>query len=140
MLRVAVLTRAVWNACYSPELTEIEWPGDDLFRQFSRLSDPKSRGRCESLIVWAKAAPAKLPKPEVCDESTGRRHAHVDDLTKENGELAQKNAELRRQIEFLRKAASTGGQRLGASIILVLVTALLTAALVYTAVVKSGLP
>ena len=140
VLRVAVLNRAVWNACHSPEQAETEWLESDLFRQFGRLSDPKSRGRCESLIVWAKAATAKLPKPEVCDESTVRQHAHVDDLAKENGVLAQRNAELRRQIEFLRKAAWTGGQRLGALIILVLVTALLTAALVYMAVAKSGLP
>lgn len=140
VLRVAVLSHAVWNACHSPEQAETEWLESDLFRQFGRLSDPKSRGRCESLIVWAKAAPPKSPKPEVCDEPTKQQHAHVDDLAKENGVLAQKNAELRRQIEFLMKAASTRGQRLGTSIILVLVTALLTAALVYMAVVNSGLP
>ena len=143
VLRVAVLNQPIWEACYPPEQAESDRLCDDLFRQFSRLSYPTKRGRCESLVVWAKAAPAPANSPthEVIDEPMALpQQAHVDELTKENVSLKDEIADIRRQNEFLRKNIPTRGQRLFGTIAIVLVTGLLTAAAIYVAVVISGLP
>lgn len=141
VLRVAVLNQPVWEACYPPEQAENDRLCDDLLRQFSRLSYPTKRGRCESLVVWAKAAPANSPTPEVIDEPMALpQQAHVDELTKENVSLKDEIADIRRQNEFLRKNIPTRRQRLVSSIAIVLLTAVLTAGAIYVAVVISGLP
>lgn len=142
-LRVAVLSQSVLDACFTPEQAESDRLGDDLFRQFGSLLYPTKRGRCESLVVWLKAvpAPANSPTPElVAEPPTASQHAQADDLTKENDLLKQQLADLRRENEYMRKTIPTGGQRLTSAIALVLVTALLTAAATYVAVVMSGLP
>ncbi len=143
VVRVAVLNQPVWDECFTPEEAENDRLCDDLFRQFGRISYPTKRGPCESLVVWAKAAPAPANSatPEVVDEPTvSPQHAHVDELTIEISLLKQETTDLRRQNEYLRKNIPTRRQRLVNTVAIVLVTALLTAAAIYVVLVISGLP
>lgn len=142
-LRVAVLNQSKLDTCFTPEQAETDWVGEDLFRQFGSLSCPTKRGRCESLVVWAKAAPvpAKSPTPEAVDQPMASPlHTNNDELTKENVLLKQEIADLRRQNEFLRNMIPSRRQRLMSAIAIVIVTALLTAAAAYVVVTNSGSP
>lgn len=143
VLRVAVLKQPVLDVCFTLEENANERLCEDLARQFSRLSYPTKRGRCESLVVWAKTAPAPAspPTPDVVHEpAVLPQTSQVDELMKENGLLKQEAWDLRRQNEFLRKSISTRRQRVVNAIAIILVTALLTAAAIYVAVVNSGSP
>ncbi len=140
-LRVAVVSHSVLGTCFPAEQADTDRFGEQMFRELGRLAYPTKRGRCESLVVWAKAAPPVLPTPDVGGEPAPTpEHVQTDELAKENGSLKQELADLRRENEYLRKTIPTRGQRLFNTMAIVLLTALLTAAAIYVVVVNSGLP
>ena len=142
ILRVAMLSESTWDACSTKEESDQERLCAEICRQLSKLSSPSKRGRCEPLLVWASAQVASVTKaPDLNDAPVAPPpHAETDDLTKENRQLKQEVADLRRDFQRLRRTMPTGRQRLVSSLAIVLITALLTAAGLFLAGMLSWSP
>lgn len=134
LLRVAFFSPLAWDRCARLNGSDEDHFCRGISAQLAKLVLPLKRGPSDDLKIWVAAeTPQSLPMLAAADDQTkeSEHQSAIESLSRDNTQLKQDNSDLRRINAHLRRAVPTTWQRLAATAVIAMLTAIATTAVLF---------